>query len=327
MKIKQSIHNLRKVFFAGITIMILAICTFAQRQTNEVVTTGKEVTILVTAVPQNERAREIAAKLQPNDFIVTEEKQKQQILSVKRAREAPMSIAVVLQDDLVSHVNNEIQCIKDFIRQLPEGTRVMTAYITAGSLRVTQEFTADRGRAADSMRIIAGSPNVSSYSPYIEITDALQRFEGQPPGRHIMLLVSDGLDLSSGYRYASPSFSLYLDQAVNEAQRRGVVIFPFFAPSSRSFRWDRFAINYGQGSLNRLADETGGEAFFSGWDFVTFDPYFRELNELLDRQWLITYRSSNTGKGFRRIEVTTDFDLHLHHPAGYRAQDEKPPKK
>ena len=39
-----------------------------------------------------------------------------------------------------------------------------------------------------------------------------------------------------------------------------------------------------------LADETGGEAFFSGSDFVTFDPYFRELGEILENQWLITFR-------------------------------------
>jgi hypothetical protein len=45
----------------------------------------------------------------------------------------------------------------------------------------------------------------------------------------------------------------------------------------------RIAVSYEQGSLNRLADETGGEAFFTGTDFVTFDPYFRELNDLLAR--------------------------------------------
>jgi hypothetical protein len=82
----------------------------------------------------------------------------------------------------------------------------------------------------------------------------------------------------------------------------------------------RIAVNYGQGSLNRLADETGGEAFFTGTDFVTFDPYFREFNDLLARQWLVTYRSSNTSSGFRRIEVTTEANLHLHYPAGYRVR-------
>jgi hypothetical protein len=135
----------------------------------------------------------------------------------------------VIQDDLVSRVNNEIQGIKTFIRQLPEGSRVMTAYITTGSLRVTQDFTTDLVRAAESLRIVVGSRSTSTYSPYIQVSEAVRRFDSQPAGRRLMLLVSDGLDLSQGFRNASPLFSLYLDQAVNDAQRRGVVIFPFFS--------------------------------------------------------------------------------------------------
>jgi VWFA-related protein len=323
----NTLFNQRRIFLSVIisAAFIGALLTSggaSQSQTGEAQVSGRDVTILVTAMPQNDRARALAAKLQPEDFVVTEEKKKQRILSVKRASEAPPIIAVLIQDDLVSHVNNEIQCIKDFIREAPEGSRVMTAYISTGSLRVAQDFTTDRGRAAESLRIITGSRMTSPYSPYIQVSEALRRFDAQPAGRRLVLLVSDGLDLSQGFRNASPLFSLYLDQAISEAQRRGVAIFPFFAPSAGWTRWNRLAVNYGQGALNRLADETGGEAFFSGSDFVTFDPYFKELNDLLDRQWLITYRSANTGSGFRRIEVTTDYELHLHHPAGYREREE-----
>lgn len=70
------------------------------------------------------------------------------------------------------------------------------------------------------------------YSPYIQVSEALRRFDAQTAGRRLMPLVSDGLDLSQGFRNASPLFSLYLDQAVSDAQRRGVAIFPFFASSA-----------------------------------------------------------------------------------------------
>jgi VWFA-related protein len=302
-------------------ILLSAAIVVAQSQKREVVVNGRDVTILVTVHPHNDRVREIATKLQPEDFTVLEEKQKQRIISVKRASESPPIIAVLIQDDLISGVSNEIAGIKEFIRQLPEGSRVMTAYLTAGSLRVTQDFTMDRARAAESLRIVTGSGSAATYSPYIQVVEALKRFDEQPAGRRIVLLVSDGLDVSQGFRDASPMFSLYLDQAISEAQRRGVAIFSFYAPSVGLTSVSRLAVNYGQGSLNRVADETGGEAFFSGTSFVTFDPYFRELNDLLNRQWLITYQSANSGTGFRRIEVTTDFDLHLHHPSGYRVRD------
>ena len=302
-------------------IFLFATIVVAQSQKREVAVNGRDVTILVTLDPHNDRAREIATKIQPEDFTVLEEKQKQRIVSVKRASESPPIIALLIQDDLVSGVSNEIAGIKEFIRELPEGSRVMTAYLTAGSLRVTQDFTTDRMRAAESLRIVTGNQSAATYSPYIQLAEALKRFDEQPAGRRIVLLVSDGLDVSQGFRDASPMFSLYLDQAISEAQRRGVAIFSFYAPSVGLTSVSRLAVNYGQGSLNRVADETGGEAFFSGTSFVTFDPYFRELNDLLNRQWLITYQSTNSGTGFRRIEVTTDFDLHLHHPSGYRVRD------
>jgi VWFA-related protein len=327
MNLDKEMRRSAMTLIIGALIFSLAGTVAAQGQKGEVTVAGPEVTILVTAHPHNDRAREIAAKLQPNEFTVTEEKKKQRIVSVKRASEAPPIIAVLIQDDLEPRVNNEIAGIKNFIRQLPEGSRVMTAYITAGSLRVTQDFTTDTKRAAESLRIIAGSSSVSPFNPYVEVIEALRRFDSQPAGRRIILLVSDGLDVSRGFRGGSPLFSLDLERAINEAQRRGVAAFSFYAPSVGWTSRSRLAVNYGQGSLNRLADETGGEAFFSGTSFVTFDPYFKELNELLDRQWLITYRSSNTGSGFRRIEVTTDYDLHLHHPAGYRARDEAQSRK
>lgn len=278
---------------------------------------GRDVTIPVTVHPHNERMRQAAAQLQPTDFAVREEGRPQQIVSVQKPNETPPEVAVVFQDDLVSRVSNEINGMKSFIRGLPQGSRVMTAYITAGSLSVAQEFTADRERAAGSLRIVRGNQASAPFSPYEELLDVLRRFDSQPPGRRFVLLVSDGLDVSRGFRSASPGLVMDLDRAIREAQRRGIAVFSFYAPTVGLTSVSRLATNFGQGSLNRLADETGGMAFFSGTDFVTFDAYFKELNDILGRQWVITYRSTNTGSGFRRIEVATESNVHLHYPAGY----------
>jgi VWFA-related protein len=298
--------------------VLFAPAALAQRSRGGASVAGREVTIVVTAHPHNDRSRAAALKLSPDDFAVREEKRPQRILSVKRAAEAPPILAVLIQDDLVSRVNNELKSIKDFIRRLPEGSRVMTGYLTAGSLRVTEDFTTDRARAADSLRIVRSFASAAPYNPYVELIEALRRFDAQPTGRRIVLMVSDGLDTSRGFRSASPMLSLDLDRAIREAQRRGTPVFSFYAPTVELTSVNRLAANYGQGSLNRLADETGGEAFFSGTDFVSFDPYLKEFNELLGLQWVITYQSSNTGSSFRRIEVTTEADVHLHYPQGYR---------
>ena len=313
--------NNKMRFKAAITALLVFSFTSsgsARQKQGNVSADGREVTILVTAHPHSDRKRAEAMKLRPEDFAVREEKLPQKIVSVKRASEAPPIIAVLLQDDLQSRVNNEIKGIKEFIRGLPEGSRVMTGYITAGSLRVAQDFTTDRERAAESLRIIRSSASAAPFNPYVELIEALRKFDSQPVGRRLVLMVSDGLDTSRGIRSASPMLSIDLDRSIREAQRRSVAVFSFYAPSVGLSGVSRFEANLGQSSLNRLADETGGEAFFSGFDFVSFDPYFKEFNELLGLQWLITYRSTNIGNSYRNIEVTTEADVHLHHPDGYK---------
>src|SRR5678815_3658549 len=54
-----------------------------------------------------------------------------------------LNLAILIQDDLISQVSNEIGVTRDFIRSLPQGSRVMVGYITAGSLQVRQPFTTD----------------------------------------------------------------------------------------------------------------------------------------------------------------------------------------
>ena len=81
----------------------------------------------------------------------------------------PLNLAVLIQDDLVSQVGNEIGVTKDFIRSLPEGSRVMVGYITTGSLQVRQPFTTDLDKAAKSLRIPIASRGSSAFNPYVEV--------------------------------------------------------------------------------------------------------------------------------------------------------------
>jgi VWFA-related protein len=283
---------------------------------------SRDVTILVTAHPHDSSSRFQADRLKPEDFSVTEDEKPQQIVSVRSARDVPPVVAVLIQDDLVMQVNNEIRGIKEFIKALPYNSRVMVGYITVGSLRIRQDFTTDREGAAETLRIVVSSSSGSAFSIYEEVIDALRRFDSQPAGRRMVLLISDGLDLSRGISDASPGMSMDLNRAIDEAQRRGIAVFGMYAPSIGLTRISHIGMNFGQGSLSRMADKTGGDAFYDGSGFVSFDPYFKELNDLLGRQWLITYRTTNLERGVRKIQVKTDYDLKLLHQTGYRLRRE-----
>ena len=84
----------------------------------------------------------------------------------------PLNLAVLIQDDLVSQVGNELGVTRDFIRSLPQGSKVMVGYITAGTLQVRQPFTTDLEKAAKSLRIPRGS---SSSSPFKRCSSASYR--------------------------------------------------------------------------------------------------------------------------------------------------------
>ncbi len=197
----------------------------------------------------------------------------------------PLNIAILIQDDLVSQVGNELNVTREFIRSLPRGSQVMVGYITTGTLQVRQPFTTDLEKAAKSLRILRSNPSAAAFNPYVEVIEALRKFDNLT-GRKAVLLISDGLDTSRGFDVSSAGNTLDLHRAVREANKRDVAVYTFYAPSTGFTSRSRLAASYGQSSLNRLADETGGKAFFQGTSgFVSFDSYFKRLREALNDQY------------------------------------------
>jgi VWFA-related protein len=257
-------------------------------------------------------------EMQTLELVVQEDGELQEILSARGADRAPLALAVLIQDDLQSSVSNEISGLASFIRALPAGSRVMVGYLRAGSPQIRQRFTTDLEHAAKALRIPIGAASVAPFNPYTELADVLKRFESLPTGRRAVLLISDGVDLSRGLDNSLPGQSIDLQHAINEAQRRSVAVYSIYAPTVSA--GGNFVIaGNGQGSLQRLSEETGGRAFYQGTNApVSFDPFLRELNQRLDRQFALTYLSTHPGKEFHRIKLqTAQTDVELAYPSGY----------
>ncbi|MDQ3667020.1 MAG: hypothetical protein M3410_10700 [Acidobacteriota bacterium] len=257
-------------------------------------------------------------ELQMIDLTVTEDGDPQTVLSIRAiGTSSPLTLAVLIQDDLVSSVGNEIRPLRDFINRLPRGSRVLVGYLRTGSLQVRQKFTTDLTKAAKALRPPVGFASAAPYNPYVEVIEAIRRFDSQPSGRRAILLVSDGLDLSHGLDSSSAGQSLDLQRAITEAQRRSIAVYGFYAPTVGG-RNPILAAN-AQGSLLRLAEETGGRAFFQGTGApVSFEPFIKELTTTLDKQIALTYLSTHTEKGFHRIRVRSlSAGVQIDHPSGY----------
>lgn len=317
----------KKLFASVLTaFLIFSAVVFAYSQPPEKESGKKQnervrvVTIPISIYTKKELQKNQAEEfLQAERLAVEENSEEKQIVSIRSVSDTPLTLAVVIQDDLGSNVNLELKNLANFIRNLPSGSRVMVAYLRSGTIQIRQRFTDDREKAAKSLRILAGSATVAPRNPYDGIIDVLNRFDAQPAGRRAILLVSDGLDASNGLRDISPAQSIDLDRAILRAQRRGVAVYSFYSPGSLTENAASTVALSGQGSLEKLSDETGGRAFFSGISApVSFNPFFQDLVILLNRQFAITYLSENFKKGFYKVKVTsTNPEIKIEHPKGY----------
>jgi len=275
---------------------------------------AKPVTIPVT-IRLREQRREYEMTFV--NFVLKEDGEVQTILSTRKPSENPITLAILLQDDLVSSISTETKGIASFVRRLPPGSRVMVGYIRSGSLDVRRKFTPDIEKAAASLRPPMGLASAGPFNPFVEITEALKRYDSQPLGRRAIIVVSDGLDVSRGADSSSPTSSVDLQRAINEAQRRSVAIYSIYAPSAGS-AGDLLGLN-GQSCLERLSHETGGVAFFQGTGApVSFDPFIKEIDASLSMQLALTYLSTHGDKGFHRLEIKPlEPGVVVRHPAGY----------
>lgn len=280
----------------------------------------RSVTIPITIRHRGDDAAQREMQ-QIGELSVREDGEEQTILSIRAyGTETPISVAILIQDDVVTSISNEIKPLGEFIRRLPRGSRVMVGYMRSGSIQIRQKFTADLEKAAEALRVPTGSANAAPYNPYVEVIEGLRRFEAMPKGRRAMLVVSDGVDISRGFDSAPPSQSIDLQRAIKEAQRQGVAVYSFYAPTVTTTALNNLRlISSGQGSLELLADDTGGRAFFQGTGApVSFDPFLKELAGTLTRQIALTYLSTHPKKGFHRIEIKTGRkDVEIEHPTGY----------
>ncbi len=317
----------KSLFFALVATVMLtggavgltsaAWITGAQNSNKKPQATARPITIPV--------ALKVRANPEPEiqllDLNISEDGDPQTILSIRAiVTNSPITIAILIQDDIVSSASNEIKPLAEFIRGLPPGSRVMVGYIKTGSLQVRQKFTSDLDKAARSLRVPLGVASAGPYNPYVEVIEAISRFESQPSGRRSILLISDGLDISRGVDSSTPGQSVDLQRAINEAQRRSIAVYSFFEPTVTLNQSGSLVLTgNAQSSLQRLSDETGGKAYFQGTGApVSFAPFIKDLNVTLEKQLAVTFLSTHPNKGFHKIQIrSVTPGIQLSYPTGY----------
>jgi len=291
---KRTIPLLGALLLAGVTFTTSAHA--AQKQSASGVPT---VTMTITAVGKKGTP---APALKKDDVQLYKNKERLQVADLRRGED--LLLAVVIDDSLDSSIANQWSDLKAFFEAQPPTTAIGVFYSSNGAVRVAQDFTTDHALASKALRLPIGNRGAFS-SPYLALQDMMKRWPSAGSRRSI-ILISSGIDyFRRGFGPKSPD----LDATVERAQKQNINIWTVYAPDAGHFGAGYFRQFNAQSNLSELSEETGGETYFLGTSApVTLKPYFDEIADHLNNQYLISFSAAGGGKKgkFERIRVGTE---------------------
>jgi hypothetical protein len=199
--------------------------------------------------------------------------------------------------------------LKSFINSQPAKTQIGIAYLRYGAAQIAQVPTADHARAAKALRLPLGDPGIDA-SPYVGLSDLMKKW---PPAesRREMLLIMSGIDPY----YESPDmFDPYLQQAIEAAQKAGIVASSIYFASAGHFGHSFYRTTWGQNYLSQLDEDLGGEFYWQGLtNPVSFQPFLSEFSKWFTHQYLLTVQTDTAEKpGLEPVTVMGKHSISLH---------------
>ena len=222
------------------------------------------------------------------DVMVYEGKERDQVTDWVPAQgeHAALELFILLDDGSNASLGTQLQDLRKFIEAQPPSTLVGIAYMQNGVAKVEQAPTNDHAQAVKALRLPMGMRGANG-SPYFSLTDLMKRWPTSTARREIFM-VSDGIDLYYG---AGDLNDPYLQEAIEATQRAGVLVSAIYSPGVGHFGHSYWQTYWGQLYLSELAEKTGGEAYYIGFNGppVSFEPYLEDFAHRLTNQYLLTF--------------------------------------
>ena len=239
------------------------------------------------------------------DVMVREGKDRDKVLDWVAATgdHAGLEFFLMIDDSAGENVGSQLEDLRKFILAQPASTKVGVAYMQNGTAQVLQAPTADHQQAAKTLRLPTGVPGVNA-SPYFSLSDLIKRWPSSPNRREVLMITS-GVD---AYWSNGPD-DPYVDSAIGDAQRAGVIVFSIYNPGAGHFGQSFYRGWYGQMFLSQVSERTGGESYYSNFSgpAVSFSPYLNQLSErLLHQYWLAFAPKPRKKAGLQPVKVMTE---------------------
>lgn len=259
--------------------------------------------------------------LTAKDFLVFEDKVPQQIDSFtsEENNSLPLYVAVLMDTSpsTAGKLKFEQESAMNFIQTVvrPRKDRVLFATFD-DQVTLRQDFT-DRLELLD-RAVFAIKKTGSQTALYDAIWQFCDEKMRSAQGRRALVIITDGDDT---YSRAD------INDAIDIAQRTETTIFAISTKAGLSGSVPGVESgtvkDKGDKGLDRLCDETGGMAFFTG-DMLALERSFTKIARELRAQYLITYKPTNDryDGSYRRVDVKFSSgreNMKLRTKKGYKA--------
>jgi len=284
------------------------------QDSDEVIKVDTNLTnIFFTAADRNKR---FISNLKAEDIRVLEDGQQQEIFTFQTNIDLPLSLAILIDCSASEErtLPDEKEAARAFLENVLRGARDEAAIVSfTGETTLEQGFTGnvDRlRRAIDRVEfvppsgyvgggvVVNGTPPISGTNQALAgstaIWDAVWATSEELIGasaehtRRAIILLTDGQDTSS---------RLKMDEAIESAQKADALIYAIGIG-------DRYTFNVNESSLKKIAEKTGGRAYFPRHERDLRDA-FAQIQKDLREQYLVAYSPINKARdgSYRKIEI------------------------
>jgi Ca-activated chloride channel homolog len=270
------------------------------------------VRLPVTVTDKNNR---LIVDLKETDFEITEDKSTQAIISFQPQSNLPLDLAVVM--DTSTSVRPKLKFEKDaaltFLETMLKSRQDRALFATFDSqVELHQDFTNRMDLLTQAINKVNAQGGTRLYDAIHSICE--EKMMARTLGRrYAMVVITDGADTES---------ERVLKDAIDIAQRSETTIYVISTESGGSFGVQLGLVDRKEDKdLKRLAEETGGRAFFTA-DMAELGKSLDGIARELRSQYLIAYEPANgnyDGK-YRQVEVKLKRkDLRARTKKGYTA--------
>lgn len=310
------------------------------QDSDEVIKVDTNLTnIFFTAADKNKR---FVSNLKAEDIRVLEDGQPQEIFTFQTNIDLPLSLAFLI--DTSASEERTLPDLKEAARAFLEN--ILRSKDEAAVISFTGETTLEQGfsgnlerlrRAIDRVEfvppsgyvgggvVVNGTPPISGTNQALAgstaIWDAVWATSEElisasaEHTRRAIILLTDGVDTSSRMK---------MDDAIQSAQKADALIYAIGIG-------DRYTYNVSEGSLRKIAERTGGRAYFPHHLRDLHDA-FTQIQKDLREQYLVAYSPVNKTRdgSYRKIEIQItnpalrQQNLKLNYRSGYFAKTAVP---